>query len=169
MVLRGWVPPHPKELGGIVFGDRTSFASSFRVTEDRKTVTLTGASLTAGAFKLTGTGTIDRSQDYAIVKMDMAGSIPCVDIARSAAGAHLGSAAGAFAGDAAKILMEGSVGVSVKVEADTRDIAHPKIVQGVGVGCGLKGLPQIKIPLPQIKLPSVKDLPPLPELPDFGL
>ena len=42
-------------------------------------------------------------------------------------------------------------------------------VKGVGVGCGLKGLPQIKIPLPQIKLPSVKDLPPLPELPDFGL
>jgi hypothetical protein len=166
MTLRGWIPPHPRELGGIVFGDRTNFASSFRVSEDRRTVTLTDTTVVAGAFKLKGSGLIERKADYATVKMNMAGAVLCVDIARSAAGAHFGDAAGALAGTVARGLMEGSVAVSVRVEADTRDIGHPKIEQGVGVGCGLKGLPQIRLPLPDIKLPSPEDFP---KLPDFGL
>jgi hypothetical protein len=61
--------------------------------------------------------------------------------------------------------MGGSIAVSVKIEADSRDLAHPKINQGVGIGCGIKGLPQIKFPLPPIKLPAPGELP---ELPDLG-
>ena len=52
------------------------------------------------------------------------------------------------------------------IEADTRDLAHPKINQGVGIGCGIKGLPQIKIPLPSMKLPEPGELP---EIPGLGL
>jgi hypothetical protein len=166
MTLHGWIPPHPKELGGLVFGDRTVFGSAFKVSEDRKTVTLTDSHVTAGAFKLKGSGVIERRGDYGVARMDMAGSIPCSDVARSATAAHFGSAAGAFAGDVARGIMAGSIAVSVKIEADTRDLAHPKINQGVGIGCGIKGLPQIKFPLPPIKLPAPGEMP---ELPDLGL
>jgi hypothetical protein len=166
MSLHGWIPPHPKELGGLVFGDRTVFGTAFKLSEDRKTATLTDANVTAGAFKLKGSGSIERRGDYAVARMDMAGSIPCSDMARSAAAAHFGRAAGTFAGDVTKFVMEGSIAVSVKIEADTRDLANPKINQGVGVGCGIKGLPQIKFPLPGIKLPAPGELP---EIPDLGL
>lgn len=166
MTLHGWIPPHPKELGGLVFGDRTVFGSAFKLSEDRKTVTLSDALVTAGAFKLKGSGSIERKGDYGVARMDMAGAIPCSDVARSAAAAHFGSAAGAFAGGVAKGIMEGSIAVSVKIEADTRDLAGAKITQGVGVGCGIKGLPQIKLPpLPSFKLPAPGELP---ELPGFG-
>ena len=166
MTLHGWIPPHPRELGGLVFGDRTVFGSAFKLSEDRKTATLTGAHVTAGAFKLKGSGSIERRGEYALARMDMAGAIPCSDMARSAAAAHFGSAAGAFAGGVARGIMEGSIAVSVKIEADTRDLANPKITQGVGIGCGIKGLPPIKIPLPDIKLPRPGELP---EMPDLGL
>lgn len=164
MTLHGWIPPHPKELGGLVFGDRTVFGSAFKLSEDRKTATLTDASVAAGAFKLKGSGIIERRGEYGVVRMDMAGAIPCSDIARSATAAHFGSAAGAFAGDVARGFMEGSIAVSVKIEADTRDLANPKINQGVGIGCGIKGLPQIKIPIPSIKLPVPGELPEIPGL-----
>lgn len=165
MTLHGWIPPHPKELGGLVFGDRTVFGSAFKLSEDRKTVTLAESHVTAGAFKLKGSGVIERRGDYGVARMDMAGAIPCSDIARSATAAHFGSAAGAFAGDVARGFMEGSIAVSVKIEADSRDLANPKIIQGVGIGCGIKGLPQLKIPLPSIKLPAPGELP---EIPGFG-
>jgi len=115
---------------------------------------------------LKGSGSIERRGEYALARMDMAGAIPCSDMARSAAAAHFGSAAGAFAGGVARGIMEGSIAVSVKIEADTRDLANPKITQGVGIGCGIKGLPPIKIPLPDIKLPRPGELP---EMPDLGL
>jgi hypothetical protein len=158
MTLRGWVPPHPKELGGIVFGSATTFTSAFQILKDRKRVTLSDAAVAAGAFKLKGAGVIDRKGDYGVATMDMKGNIPCADVARSATAANFGDAAGAFVGDVAKMALSGSVAVSVHIEADTRDLRNPRIRNDVGVGCGIKGLPGIKLPAPG-------DLPKLPEIP----
>jgi hypothetical protein len=138
MSLTGWIPPHPKELDGLVFGNRTTFTSSFEVSPDRKKVTLADTAVTAGAFKLKGAGTIDRVDDHGLVRVDLSGSVRCVDVAQSAAASHWGNLLGQIAGDVARLTMAGSVGVSVRIEADTRDLRAARLQQSVGVGCGLR-------------------------------
>jgi hypothetical protein len=136
--LKGWVPPHPRELGGIVFGDRTSFATKLSIAEDHRTITLTEAVMTAGALKLKGGGTIDRRDAYALTALDFKGSLACSDVARSAVASSWGDLAGMLAGDVARIAMDGSVGIKVHVEADTRDLKAARLTHEVGVGCGLR-------------------------------
>lgn len=160
MTLKGWIPPHPKELGGIVFGTTTAFASAFRIAENRSTVTLSDASVAAGAFKLKGGGLIERRGEYAVVTMDMKGAIPCADVARSAVASNFGSAAGVMAGQMARGALEGSVNVAVHIQADTRNLQGASVRNEVGVGCGLKLLPGVTLPIPTT-------LPTLPKLPDF--
>jgi hypothetical protein len=136
--LRGYVPPHPVELNGIVFGELTTFDTHVRLASDRKTVHLTDVRVGAGAFKLLGEGTVKRQGEYATIDMRMAGDIPCTALAASAAGAHLGNAMGRLVGDLAKLTVSGSVRVGATVHADTRDLAGAKVDQSVGVGCGLR-------------------------------
>jgi hypothetical protein len=136
--LRGYVPPHPRELDGIVFGDTTTFDTDVRVGANRRTVTLDKSRLTAGAFVLDGGGVIERKDDHATVVMTMAGNIPCTALAKSAAVARLGAQLGAFLGDAAKLALAGSVRVGVKVSADTRKLADAKVQNDVGIGCTLR-------------------------------
>ena len=136
--LTGWVPPHPRELGGIVFGDRTTFATRLAVAEDHRKITLTEAVMTAGALRLKGGGTIERRDAYALTALDFKGSLSCSDVARSAVASSWGDLAGLLAGDVARVAMEGSVGIKVHVEADTRDLQAAKLTHEVGVGCGLR-------------------------------
>jgi ADP-dependent NAD(P)H-hydrate dehydratase / NAD(P)H-hydrate epimerase len=136
--LTGWVPPHPRELGGIVFGDRTTFATKLSVSEDHRKVTLTETAMTAGALKLKGGGTVERRDTYALSALDLKGSLACSDVARSAVASSWGDLAGQLAGGFAQIAVEGSVGIKVHVEADTRDLKAAKLTHEVGVGCGLR-------------------------------
>lgn len=136
--LTGWVPPHPRELGGIVFGDRTTFATKLTVSEDRRKVTLTETTLAAGALKLKGGGTIERRDTYALSALDLKGTLACADVARSAVASSWGDLAGQLAGGFASVAMEGSVAIKVHVEADTRDLKAAKLTHEVGVGCGLR-------------------------------
>ena len=136
--LVGWVPPHPRELGGIVFGDRTTFATKLSITEDHRKITLSEAAMTAGALKLKGGGTIERRDAYAVSALDLKGSIACSDVARSAVASSWGDLAGQLAFGVARIAMDGSVGIKVHVEADTRDLKAAKLTHEVGIGCGLR-------------------------------
>jgi hypothetical protein len=136
--LTGWVPPHPRELGGIVFGDRTTFATRLAIAGDHRKVTLTEAVMTAGALKLKGGGTIERHDAYAQSTLDLKGSLACADVARSAVASSWGDLAGQLAFGVARIAVDGSVGIKVHVEADTRDLKGAKLTHEVGVGCGLK-------------------------------
>lgn len=136
--LTGWVPPHPRELGGIVFGNHTTFATRLSVSEDHRKVTLSETAVTAGALKLKGGGTVERRDAYALSALDLKGSIPCSDVARSAVASDWGDLAGQLAGSVARIAMDGSVAIKVHVEADTRDLKAAKLTHEVGVGCGLR-------------------------------
>ncbi len=138
MLLSGWVPPHPRELDAIVYGNRTTFSTTVQVTGDRKKLTLSDTTVTAGSFKLKGGGTVDRRDDHAVAVMDLKGNLACSDVVRSAALSNLGSFLGKMLGDVARPVVSGTVGVSVHLEADTRDLRGAKIKQDVGVGCGLK-------------------------------
>jgi ADP-dependent NAD(P)H-hydrate dehydratase / NAD(P)H-hydrate epimerase len=162
--LHGYVPPHPRELDGFVFGNVTTFDSKLEISEDRTRATLTESTVTAGAFKLVGGGTILRQPDHATIGLDLRGSLPCDSLASAAAesqlGRMLGSTLGKLAGRAAKDLVGGSVAVRVKIDADTRDLPNAKIARTIGVGCGLKPL-DLGIDLGKLP-PLPSGLPPLP-------
>ncbi len=164
LTLKGWTPPHPRELDEIVFGDTTTVQSKFRIAADRMRVVLSGIKLGAGAFKLGGTGLVTREPDHGQIQLDLKGSLACATVAQSAADTHLGRTIGHWLGMAAHQALGGNVSVIVKIDADTRKLSDAKILRTIGVGCGLKPL----------KLPDLADLPQfdlskLPGLADLGL
>lgn len=136
--IKGWVPPHPKELDGIIYGSSTVLGATFVVSEDRKKVTITEATVTAGGFKLKGKGAIDRDPTFARAVLDMDGAVACTDVARSAASSGWGDLLGGLLGGVAQQAMQGSVAVHVHVEADSRDLGGAKLQHQIGVGCGLR-------------------------------
>jgi hypothetical protein len=156
--LDGYIPPHPAELDGFMFGKTTKFASKLVLSEDRRTVTLTDSKVTAGAFALRGRGTITRPDQHARVQLGLQGALACTALANAAAQSHLGQALGSLVGEVAKRALKGSVSVFVKIDADTRDLAAAKMVRTIGVGCGLK-------PIDPRALEAVKDLVDLLDLP----
>lgn len=135
--LDGWIPPHPVELDGFVFGKTTTFTSRFDVSADRKRVRLDGSKVRAGAFELSGGGTIERLEDHAVIQMSLSGNLACAAVAQSAASAHVGSFLARILGQAARRVMEGSVSVKVVLTADSRNLAEAKVDRQIGIGCGL--------------------------------
>lgn len=161
MSLRGYVPPHPKELNRIIFGDTTSFSATLELGANRKSIVISNAQMKAGAFGLKGGGKIERKGVFATIEMKMDGAVRCVDMAQSAVSSHLGNAAGTIVGDMAKNSLKGAMNISLRIEADTRDLGAAKVQQQVSGSCG------ISIPLPSIpsvKLPELGELPPIPKL-----
>ncbi len=156
--LDGYIPPHPAELDGFMFGKTTKFESKLALSEDRKTVTLTDSKVTAGAFALRGRGTITRADPHARIQLGLQGALACTALANAAAKSHLGRTIGSLVGEVAKRALKGSVSVFVKIDADTRDLAAAKLVRTIGVGCGLK-------PIDPRALEAVKDLIDLLDLP----
>jgi hypothetical protein len=136
--LRGWVPPHPRELNGIVFGEETTFDTKFSVDAARRQVKLGGSRVAAGAFVLQGGGVVDRRGDHATIAMDMSGAIPCQALAKSAVDAHLPGPVGDFIGDVVKGALKGAVTVTVSVRADTRALGAADVKHTVSPGCGFK-------------------------------
>jgi hypothetical protein len=158
--LEGWIPPHPVELQGFVFGNVTTFDTRLAVRPDLLLITLTDTKVKAGKFELTGGGTIERDESRALLRLLLRGKLPCPALAGAAAesrlGRLLGATAGKLAGAAARQLVQGSVSVEVKVEGDTSKLADAKIERKIGIGCGLK-------PLTLEELQKLGELMPSPE------
>jgi ADP-dependent NAD(P)H-hydrate dehydratase / NAD(P)H-hydrate epimerase len=138
LVLKGFVPPHPSELNGIVFGDGTTLDAQLSLSPDRSRVAISEANVTAGAFKLSGSGSIERKAGYALVGMKLHGTLACTSLARSAAVDHLGNVIGGLVGDLAKHAMTGGLTLAVDIEADTRNLGDAKVRQSVGGSCGVR-------------------------------
>lgn len=180
LVLDGFVPPHPRELDGFIFGNRTTVSTDFTVREDRQHVALTNVDVTAGSFGLKGQGEIQRQTDHALFSLDLRGQLSCAALASANAESYLGKMLAPFARRAAADWLKGSVSVLVRIQADSRDLANAKLLRTIGIGCGLKPLPlpdlgdfadwvgQALPPLPS-GLPALPGLPsalpPLPQLP----
>jgi hypothetical protein len=142
--LHGWIPPHPAELDGFVFGELTVIDSTLAFSPDGKRVTIDPASLTAGKFALAGKGTLVRETDGASLALDLGGALPCDALAGAAAesrvGRLLGHVQGTRAGSVARQAIGGSVAVRVRVAANTKDLAAASLKRSIGIGCGLKPL-----------------------------
>lgn len=140
VTLDGYVPPHPPELDGFVFGKATLFESDFKVSEDRKTVVLEPSSVKAGAFQLKGKGVVQRHPDHAQAAFEFVGYLACTDLAGAALETHLGRVLSKLPKVVARQTLQGSVGVTIRINADSRDLKNAKVLKLIGVGCGLKPL-----------------------------
>jgi ADP-dependent NAD(P)H-hydrate dehydratase / NAD(P)H-hydrate epimerase len=161
--LDGFVPPHPRELDGFVFGDSTTFASKLAIDQKREHVDFSESKLAAGSFKLAGAGTLDREADHGHAKMTLSGSLPCDALAGAAANTYLGKTLGGIAGKLARQFVGGSVGITVKIDALTNDLPHMKVTPVIGIGCGLKPLKLSDLDPTKLGLPPLpSSLPPLP-------
>jgi ADP-dependent NAD(P)H-hydrate dehydratase / NAD(P)H-hydrate epimerase len=144
ITLKGYVPPHPFELDGFIFGDTTTFDGKFTVPALRDRITLDDAKLKAGAFELRGNGLLVRSSDHSQVDVTLHGQLPCSALASVTANSRvaslLGAELGAKAGEIAEKLSNGSVAVGLTISADTRNLAVAKLERTIGIGCGLRPL-----------------------------
>lgn len=142
--LRGWIPPHPAELDGFVFGDTTSVETDLALAANGTDSTLTNTRIVAGKFALEGGGSLTRDGDELRLKLDLEGALPCDALASAAAesrlGKLLGREAGQRAGAVARQVVGGSVKVRVQVDATTRDLQNANVTRSIGIGCGLRPL-----------------------------
>lgn len=167
--LDGYIPPHPRELDGFVFGSSTTLKSKLKVDDARERVDLSDVTVTAGAFKLAGTGSLKREEDHGRIELDLKGNLPCSALAGAAVDSYLGKALGGLAGELARQMVKGSVGVSVGVSARSDDLKNAKVTRNIGVGCGIKPIKIGDFDIGQIldgKLPPLPSS--LPGLPPLG-
>ncbi|MCC6214747.1 MAG: hypothetical protein IT376_07745 [Polyangiaceae bacterium] len=171
--LQGYVPPHPRELDGFLFGDTTKLSAKLRLDDARERVDLEEVRLAAGAFSLAGSGTVARDGARARIRLDLAGDLPCSALAGAAADSALGRLLGRAPGELARLLVRGSVSVKVAVDVRSDALADATVRPEIGVGCGLRpltvgGVDVGKIlggelpPLPSGFPPLPSALPPLP-------
>jgi len=137
-VVTGWVPPHPRELDGIVFGKTTKLGTTFEILPDLGEVRLTKATVDAGTLHLEGKGNIWREGLSARTKLDLAGNVACTELGASAIGSHVRGIVGDLLRGVARMTMGGSVKIRVTVEADTNSISEAKVQQAVDIGCRLR-------------------------------
>jgi hypothetical protein len=140
MTLRGWVPPHPRELDGILFGDHTLVSASFAISASRDALVLSQLTTTAGALKLSGNGLVRRAATgtSANLRADLAGALPCTALASSAATARLGRTLGGLAGRLAGRTLAGNVDVAVTVSADLDRLDAARVDPSAIIRCRLQ-------------------------------
>jgi hypothetical protein len=145
VTLKGYVPPHPRDLDGIVFGDTTVVRMKYEVAADFSEAKLASVTAETGALALSGTGNVVREGLDAKLSLKLKGSIPCTSLATSAAVSRLGKGLGGIAGALAAGALRGNVGVDLSIEARASDIKSAKIGQSARIGCKvvIPGLPTI--------------------------
>ncbi|MEI9941791.1 MAG: hypothetical protein WDO69_31645 [Pseudomonadota bacterium] len=168
LTLKGYIPPHPFELDGFIFGDTTTFDTKFTLPVTRDRITLTESRLKAGKFELSGDGLLSRGSDHSEATLNLSGELPCSALAGVEAQSRLAKLlGGALAGKAGKLaekLVNGSVRVGLKLSADTRQLSAAHIERTIGVGCGLHplSLAELSKLLPADVNELLKSLPTLP-------
>ncbi|MEP7052035.1 MAG: hypothetical protein ABJB12_16840, partial [Pseudomonadota bacterium] len=144
VTLKGYVPPHPFELDGFIFGDTTTFDTKFAVPAIRDRITLTDTQLKAGKFELHGDGLLMRGSDHSEATLTLKGELPCSALAavetESRLAKILSHDLNVKAGQLAEKLVNGTVTVGLKASLDTRNLAGARMDRTIGVGCGLHPL-----------------------------
>lgn len=172
VTLKGYVPPHPFELDGFIFGDTTTFDTKLELPPTRDRITLSDSRLKAGNFELRGDGFLVRSSDHSEASLTLKGELPCSALASVEAQSRLAKILGgrnqltANAGKLAEKLIGGSVAIGLSAHVDTRNILAAKVDRTIGIGCGLHPLSLAElaklVPLPPDVTELLQNLPALP-------
>ncbi len=133
--LVGFVPPHPPELGGIVFGKETRATGAVRLVG--KTLEITAITLKAGSLSLKGSGEAD-PLGTGKLSLTLKGSIGCAELAASAVGAHFGWEGSLLTGRLARGRLTGTVGVTIEVRSRIDDLEHATASPSAVIRCGVK-------------------------------
>jgi hypothetical protein len=134
-VLEHYVPPHPRELDGIVFGDSTKASGAFRL-EGAQRAALTDLRVEAGSLVLKGKGSAE-IPDGGKLTLSLDGSIACSELAASAVGSHFGFGAALLTNELTRGRLGGSVSVHLGVVIDGKDAAHPEVHPAAAMHCGV--------------------------------
>jgi hypothetical protein len=175
ITLKGYIPPHPFELDGFIFGDTTTFDTQFAMPALRDRIAFSDSHLKAGSFELRGDGLLMRASDHSEATLNLKGSLPCSALASVEAESRLskilGNELSGQAGKLAQKLVSGSVAIGLKISADTRNFAGARIDREIGVGCGLHPMSAAELvklmPLPVDVTQLLQNLPALPGLSDL--
>jgi hypothetical protein len=139
--LKGYVPPHPIELDGFVFGDTTTVASALELQPERLRIEIKDARVKAGRFEVTGGGELRaEGRNAGRLLLLLRGELPCNALAGIVAETRLGRALGKLSGKAARTIIGGGVGVRVSVDVSTDKPDKAQIVKTITPGCGLRPL-----------------------------
>ncbi len=160
LALRGYVPPHPAELDGFVFGDTTELVTELAVSADRTQVALNRTRVTAGRFVVKGKGDVTRSAQTARVRLALRGDLPCAALAGAAAQSRLGEALGRLTARLAQEYVQGTVAVRIDIDARTDQLDQARMTRTIGVGCGLRPLAIPGIGTVDFSGLDLSDLPP---------
>ncbi|EYF07955.1 hypothetical protein [Chondromyces apiculatus] len=142
LALDGYVPPHPRELDGILFGKTTSVKAQVRIPSGGDGARLPDADLhevevSAGALQLRGKGSVRGEVADAVLTLSLTGAVPCTQLTTSVVAAHLGQGLGTLAGRLAQRALAGSVAVAVRVEGRASRFDAPRVETSAQVGCRL--------------------------------
>jgi hypothetical protein len=142
--LKGFVPPHPPELDGFVFGDLTTLETELGIDASRNRVTLTNTKVKAAKFELIGGGSIVREGQVASVDISLKGALPCDVLAGASAQSRLGQLLGRASGKQGKrtalAIVRGEVSVDVAIKARSDNLLSAQVTRKIGIGCGLRPL-----------------------------
>lgn len=136
-ILKGYVPPHPREIDGLVNGGQTTLAATLHLDRNTNEIAIDDTTIGVGSLVFKGKGRIEGKGTYALLHSALHGSIPCSSLVQGAASSY--GPLGEFVGGIAAGAVQGSVSVTLHIEADSRKLSAAKIGTSVGVGCGLKG------------------------------
>jgi hypothetical protein len=155
--------PVPRELQGLVYGTPAQLDTRFNLDRSFTRAELVKTRFRIGALDMKGHGQLDLRGLALAFSLQLSGALTCDAIVRSAVSAHTDSELGKLAGRIAKLALKGAVDLSAAVRGNTQALDQLQVEKRVGVGCGIKPLPEL--PLDELrKLPDevLKRLPPLP-------
>jgi ADP-dependent NAD(P)H-hydrate dehydratase / NAD(P)H-hydrate epimerase len=138
--LKGYIPPHPIELDGFVFGDTTEVGAALKLEPERLRVLISDAKVKAGRFALGGGGELRAEGRQGRLTLALRGELPCNALAGVVAETRLGKALGVVTGKAARMVVGGGVGVRVSVDLSTDKPEAARVVKTITPGCGLRPL-----------------------------
>lgn len=132
ITLDGYVPPHPREINGILHDNKTKVSGKLRYTEPA--IFFDDLVVVSGGLTLKGKGKIDWAAG-GVLSMNLSGAVACSALASSVVSDRLGGLAGVITGELSKGHLTGSVGINVDINAKVTELKNLNISPRASIGC----------------------------------
>lgn len=132
ITLDGYVPPHPREINGILHDNKTKVSGKLRYTEPA--IFFDDLVVVSGGLTLKGKGKIDWAAG-GVLSMNLSGAVACSTLASSVVSDRLGGLAGVITGELSKGRLTGSVGINVDINAKVSELKNLNISPRASIGC----------------------------------
>lgn len=132
ITLDGYVPPHPREINGILHDNKTKVSGKLRYTEPA--IFFDDLVVVSGGLTLKGKGKIDWAAG-GVLSMNLSGAVACSALASSVVSDRLGGLAGVITGELSRGRLTGSVGINVDINAKVTELKNLNISPRASIGC----------------------------------